>query len=136
MNIKEIRKRTNMTQKAFAEYFGIPISTLRKWEQNESRPADYFVELLIKSLPCCNEDLKELEGLHGEKYYYDKERKIVFDQKMNSIRIEDDNLNEIKSSNLRIYLNWMFKSLYEGQEQFEMDCKHDRISDAIWSVEN
>ena len=136
MNIKDIRKKTNMTQKSFAEYFGIPLSTLKKWEQNESKPASYFVDLLIKSLPCCNENLVEYDGLHGEKYYYDRQQMMVYDQKMNGIRIKDKNLDEIKGNNLKIYLNWLFNGLYEAQKVFDDDCKRDRVSDAIWSVEN
>ena len=44
--IKELRKRTKMTQKDFAEYFNIPVRTLQDWEHGRRNPADYLVELI------------------------------------------------------------------------------------------
>lgn len=31
-NVKTLRKNAGMTQRQFAEYFGVPLATLRKWE--------------------------------------------------------------------------------------------------------
>ena len=36
--VKALRKRLGMTQAEFAEAFGLPISTLRDWEQLRSNP--------------------------------------------------------------------------------------------------
>ena len=44
LDIKELRDSTGMTQKEFASKYGIPISTLRKWEQGESSPAPYDIK--------------------------------------------------------------------------------------------
>jgi len=38
LNVSEIRKQTNMTQKEFSESFSIPLSTLRQWEQGKRIP--------------------------------------------------------------------------------------------------
>lgn len=44
--IKKIRKETGMTQKAFSEFFGIPVRTLQDWEAGLRTPPDYVVRLL------------------------------------------------------------------------------------------
>ncbi|MFI0608770.1 MAG: helix-turn-helix domain-containing protein [Anaerolineae bacterium] len=36
--VKLLRKRLGMTQVQFAEAFGLPVSTLRDWEQHRSKP--------------------------------------------------------------------------------------------------
>ena len=36
--VKALRQRLGMTQAEFAEAFGLPISTLRDWEQHRSTP--------------------------------------------------------------------------------------------------
>ena len=38
MDVADIRKKTKMTQKKFAESFQIPIQTLRQWEQGQRVP--------------------------------------------------------------------------------------------------
>ena len=50
-DIKELRESTGMTQIAFSEAYGIPVSTLRKWEQKEAAPAPYVINLLARALP-------------------------------------------------------------------------------------
>ena len=44
--IKDLRSRSNMTQKDFAEYFGIPKRTLEDWERGARKCPDYLVELM------------------------------------------------------------------------------------------
>lgn len=46
MNIKEMRQATNMTQKAFAEYFGIPRRTIEDWETEKRQPPKYVEDLI------------------------------------------------------------------------------------------
>lgn len=46
MDIKELRNKKKMTQKEFAEYFGIPLRTIQKWEQHDSEPLPYLLSLL------------------------------------------------------------------------------------------
>ena len=44
--IKRMRKEAGMTQKAFSEFFGIPVRTLQDWEAGVRTPPDYVVRLL------------------------------------------------------------------------------------------
>lgn len=46
MEIKELRIKAKMTQKAFSEYFGIPKRTIEDWEQGRRTPPPYVVELI------------------------------------------------------------------------------------------
>lgn len=41
MDIKSFRKTVQMTQRQFADYFGIPLGTIRNWEQGISTPPEY-----------------------------------------------------------------------------------------------
>ena len=45
MNINEIRKKSKLTQKEFADKYNIPVRTIQKWERNGSTPPDYVIEL-------------------------------------------------------------------------------------------
>lgn len=38
VDVKGLRERTGLTQKAFADTYGIPAGTLRDWEQNRRQP--------------------------------------------------------------------------------------------------
>lgn len=44
--IKELRAQTRMSQRAFAERFGIPVRTLQEWEQERREPPDYVVAMI------------------------------------------------------------------------------------------
>lgn len=46
MNIKELRKKTGMTQAAFANRFSIPLRTLQEWEQGRSMPPQYVIPMI------------------------------------------------------------------------------------------
>ena len=50
MNIKEIRTMSGLTQKTFAEKYGIPKRTLESWEMGERKPPEYVVTLLEKAV--------------------------------------------------------------------------------------
>ncbi len=50
MDIKEIRQITGMSQRAFSAYFGIPLGTLRNWEQGIAKPPDYVFKMIFISL--------------------------------------------------------------------------------------
>ncbi len=51
--IKAIRRKTGLTQVAFADTYGIPLGTLHNWEQGERQPETTGVILLhiIRSDP-------------------------------------------------------------------------------------
>lgn len=46
MTIKDLRTASGMTQKAFAEYFGIPKRTIENWEGGKRDAADYLLTLI------------------------------------------------------------------------------------------
>lgn len=43
---KELRERSGMTMKRFAEYFGIPYRTVQNWEAGVNKCPDYLLKLL------------------------------------------------------------------------------------------
>ncbi len=131
-NVKEIRESTGMSQKAFAQMYGIPLSTLRNWEQGNNSPAPYVVNLLARALPCVNATLKEISGKNGQSYYYDKNQKCVLDMKGNRIYIQEE-LEGIKEQNLALYLDDLFERFYEIQEKFNRDCRFDKEEGILWS---
>ena len=49
-NIQQFRHIVQMTQKQFSEEFGIPIGTLRNWEQGVSNPPDYVYSMILSTL--------------------------------------------------------------------------------------
>lgn len=46
MTIKELRQASGMTQKAFAEYFGIPKRSIENWDGGQRECPPYLVELM------------------------------------------------------------------------------------------
>lgn len=46
MTFKELRRQSGMTQRQFAEYFGIPRRTIENWETEVNQCADYVIELM------------------------------------------------------------------------------------------
>ena len=50
MSFKELRALSGMTQKAFAEYFGIPKRTIENWEGNVNKCPEYLLELMMYKL--------------------------------------------------------------------------------------
>ena len=55
----KVQKATGMTQKAFAEYFGIPVRTLQDWLAGRRKMPDYLLRLMVYKL----EIEKKIEGL-------------------------------------------------------------------------
>lgn len=46
MTLKELRKASGMSQKAFADYFKIPKRTIENWEQGVNEVPKYLIELI------------------------------------------------------------------------------------------
>lgn len=46
MTFKELRQSSGMTQKAFAEYFGIPKRTIENWDSERRKCPEYLLELM------------------------------------------------------------------------------------------
>ena len=130
--IRELRDISGMTQKAFAEKYGIPISTLRKWEQGEAAPASYVVNLIASTLPAARTGIKNICGNGDEVYYYDAARKTVSDRAGNEIVVSDD-IEDVKEQNLVIYLEELFEEFYRIQKKFNKDCIYDKEENILWS---
>lgn len=58
MDFKELRKQTGMSQRAFAEYFGIPTRTVENWDGGQRACPTYLLDLMRYKL--------EKEGLIEE----------------------------------------------------------------------
>lgn len=132
INVKELRDRTNLSQSKFAEKYGIPVSTLRKWEQGETTPAPYVISMLAKQIKGSSENLKKIECKDGEVFYYDPLATTLSDIYGNSIVIKET-LDGVKSQNLPLYVKDLFESFYEIQKKFEQDIIYDKKFDIIWS---
>lgn len=130
--IKELRDTTGLTQQAFAERYGIPLSTLRKWEQGEATPAPYVTALIARELPYTNRSLRVVHGPDDARFYCDEVGGVVYDEIGNSIRIRET-LEGVKEQNLGLYLQDLFEGLYEIQGKFERDCRFDKEDDIIWT---
>jgi DNA-binding transcriptional regulator YiaG len=50
MSVKKIRATTDMSQSEFANYFGIPVRTIQKWERNGSVPPEYIPKMMQRIL--------------------------------------------------------------------------------------
>ena len=44
--IKELRKKTGLSQSKFSAKFGIPVRTLQQWEQGISAPPEYLIRMI------------------------------------------------------------------------------------------
>lgn len=130
-DVRELRKETGLTQKAFAEMYEIPVSTLRKWEQHEATPPDYVIRLIAMSLPSVDKNLLHISDGDNE-YFYDGAKREVIDSYGNHIRVKFD-LGRIKKHNLPIYLRDLFEAFYDAQNRFDRDCEYDIKEDILWS---
>ena len=66
MTIKDIRKKTGLSQEKFAEKFEIPRRTLQSWEMGERGPAQYIVDMLAY--------IVALEGINLTAYVFSEYR--------------------------------------------------------------
>lgn len=69
MTVKEIRKISGLTQKAFSEMYDIPRRTLEDWERGIKEPAPYLVSLLERAVK--DDGIYKLYGhfTNGEEYF-------------------------------------------------------------------
>lgn len=59
---KTVREMTKLSQGDFAELIGVPVSTLRNWEQNRTKPTGP-ARALLRAI--ANDPRKVLKALHG-----------------------------------------------------------------------
>ncbi len=130
MNIKEMRELTGQTQKKFAESFGIPLGTLRRWEYGESTPAPYVLKMIADQLPMKHTSMKKIESSEGT-YYYDKTTGSIVDLRGTKIHVNED-IDGVNEHNLVIYANALFESYYDAIEKFVRDCRLDKQEDILW----
>ena len=130
--IKELRDRTHLSQTEFAREYGIPVSTLRKWEQGESSPAPYIVNMLAKQINGSNESFIKIECKDGSIFYHDPLSNSLSDIYGNKILIRE-NLEGVKEQNLPLYVKDLFDAFYEIQDKFNQDVTLDKKEDIIWS---
>ena len=52
-NIKDLRAATKMTQQSFADYFGVSLRTIQKWEYGERPIKPYLINLMEFKLRKC-----------------------------------------------------------------------------------
>lgn len=129
--IRELRDSMGISQSRFADMYNIPLSTLQKWEQGNSKPSEYVLELLARQIPYANRNLIQIKG-KGNIFYYDPSARIVSDRFGNQIRVKSD-LSQVKKENLPVYLNDLFDAYYDITARFERDCEYDAKEDIIWS---
>ncbi len=132
INIKEYRNTTGLSQTQFANHFDIPVSTLRKWEQGEAKPAPYLIKMISMLLPVSKEITKKIITEDGKTFFYEETSGTLYDSMGNSIQVKCD-INTVKPENLPLYVADLFESFYEIKEKFEQDCRWDKDEDIIWS---
>lgn len=66
MTVRKLVEKTGMTQKQFAEYFGIPFRTLQNWVLGQEKCRDYWIELMQYKLQ--KKDLLTLTKMNVTKF--------------------------------------------------------------------
>ena len=70
--IKELRKKTGLSQSKFSAKFGIPVRTLQQWEQGISAPPEYLVRMMAYIMLLEEDRQKNDEEPIGRKHEDDK----------------------------------------------------------------
>ncbi len=70
--IKELRKKTGLSQSKFSAKFGIPVRTLQQWEQGISTPPEYVVRMMAYIMLLEENGKIKDEGPIGGRYADDK----------------------------------------------------------------
>ena len=66
-HIRELRKKTGLSQSKFSAKFGIPVRTLQQWEQGISAPPEYLVRMMeYIMLLEENAQIKDEESIRGK----------------------------------------------------------------------
>jgi predicted nucleotidyltransferase len=75
--IKQIRQNIGMTQEEFSKLLGIPINTIRNWEQEIRRPSDWMIDLVIdQSLKYKTESNQKIDEETGVLSFTHIKRKV------------------------------------------------------------
>ena len=111
--------------------FHIPVSTLRKWEQNESAPPQYVLNFIRNSLPQSNKDYETYFGSNEKKFYLDRDNNRVGDSLGNWISFHED-ISDVIKENIGIYIENLFNKYYEIVKNFDSELKYDKIHKIKW----
>lgn len=130
MLVKEIRLKMKLSQKEFSDRFDIPVSTLRKWEQGESSPSKYLINLFMIAFPELNDELIKISD-EKNLYYINTKLKSISDRFGNSFKYNGD-IEKVNKKNLLIYLNDFFESLYNLQNNLNRNIKNDQLNKIEW----
>lgn len=66
--IVSLRKSTGLSQQKFADFFHIPVTTLRDWEQGRRTPPSYVPEMMQTILSYVSDTADtHLSSVHSEK---------------------------------------------------------------------
>lgn len=128
--IKELRSITNLSQSQFAKRFSIPVSTLRKWEQMESKPPLYFVILLEKEIGSKSKSDRILKTANNE-FFIDYDKKIISDKFGNTLPFEGD-ISSISDNFLLFGLEPFFEKYYQlvkNMNKFIYDASSEEKTD-------
>lgn len=129
--VRELRDKTGLSQRAFAEEYHIPLSTLRKWEQGEASPSPYVIELLARTIPGTDRGSERII-YKDEVYYCSEAEHTVSDAQGNVIRVKAD-FEPVNRQNLGLYLHDLYADFYESRKRFERDCELDPKEQILWS---
>ncbi len=65
--IKDLRKKTGLSQSKFSAKFRIPVRTLQQWEQGISAPPEYLVRMMAYIMLLEeNAQIKDEESIRGK----------------------------------------------------------------------
>lgn len=104
MEIKELRNKMKMSQRQFAEYFGIPIRTIQCWEIGQRKPPDYIPKLLKR---LWREELER--KTNNPSWCIDKIQEKIEDYKVNINETTDEEVRR----QLEIIVSDLEEILYE-----------------------
>ena len=128
--IKELRSITNLSQSQFAKRFSIPVSTLRKWEQMESKPPLYFVILLEKEIGSKSKSDRILKTANNE-FFIDYDKKTISDKFGNTLPFEGD-ISSISDNFLLFGIEPFFEKYYrlvKNMNKFIYDASSEEKTD-------
>ena len=128
--IKELRSITNLSQSQFAKRFSIPVSTLRKWEQMESKPPLYFVILLEKEIGSKSKSDRILKTANNE-FFIDYVKKTISDKFGNTLPFEGD-ISSISDNFLLFGIEPFFEKYYQlikNMNKFIYDASSEEKTD-------
>ena len=129
MSIKNLRLNTRMPQKAFAEYFNIPVRTLQDWEGGRRIPPKYVIELIKYKLKKERVGmLKLVEKDHSEETIL---KEGTFEQILKYLKENENLINWVHDEDDTIVL----PKLNEVEDVEDLKRELEKIDLSWWSLE-